>query len=137
MSMKLRGVRGATTVEVNTAESILEATRTLLQELIEINGIEEEDVTSVFFTMTQDLNAAFPAKAARDLGWSKTALLGMQEVDVPNGIPMCVRILIHWNTERSLDEIRHVYSKGALILRPDLYPENKIILPTEEKEKGN
>lgn len=132
MAMMMRGVRGATTAEANTAESILHATTELLRELIHVNQIEEEHVASVIFTTTPDLNRAYPAKAARDLGWRRTALLGCQEIDIPNGIEHCIRILIHWNTERTLDEIQHVYTKGALILRPDLYPDNKVIFTESE-----
>lgn len=128
MTMMLRGVRGATTVQQDTAEEILNATRELLQAMIEANGIKEADVASVLFTTTPDLHAAYPAKAARDLGWRQAALLGFQEMDCMDAIPRCIRILIHWNTTRSLEEIRHVYMRDALVLRPDLYPDNKIVL---------
>ena len=128
VTMMVRGVRGATTTGSNSAEAILEATTALLQELIRANGIEEEQVASVFFTTTDDLNAVFPAQAARNLGWRRVALMGTREMDMPTGIPLCVRILIHWNTTKSLDEIQHVYMRGAERLRPDLYPDNKIVL---------
>ncbi len=131
--MKCLGVRGATTVNENTGDAIWRATRELLQDVINTNGIEEDDVASVIFTTTPDLTAAYPAKAARDLGWHRTALMGCQEMDVPNGIPMCIRILIHWNTVKSLDEIQHVYMHGAMALRPDLYPDNKLVLNNEEQ----
>ena len=131
--MKCRGVRGATTVSEDTGQAIWKATRELMLEIIKANEIEEDDVASVIFTTTPDLTAAYPAKAARDLGWHRTALMGCQEMDVPNGIPMCIRVLIHWNTTRSLDEIQHVYMKGAMALRPDLYPDNKIVLNGEGK----
>ncbi|MEO8610656.1 MAG: chorismate mutase [Chloroflexota bacterium] len=131
--MKFRGVRGATTVSEDTGEAIWKASRELMVEIVKANQIEEDDVASVIFTTTPDLTAAYPAKAARDLGWHRTALMGCQEMDVPNGIPMCIRVLIHWNTEKSLDEIQHVYMKGAMALRPDLYPDNKIVLNGEEK----
>lgn len=121
MSM-MRGVRGATTVDGNTAEAILAATRELLQVMIDANGIEEADVASVIFTSTPDLNAVYPAKAARQLGWRQTALMGCQEMDVPGGLPYCVRILIHWNTPKTLDELQHVFLHNAVQLRPDLYP---------------
>ncbi len=133
MAVMFRGVRGATTVEANTADSIWSAARQLLEAVIEANDIQEDDVASVIFTTTPDLNAAYPAKAARDLGWHRTALMGMQEINAPDGIPMCLRILVHWNTEKTLDEIQHVYMRGAMALRPDLYPDNKIVLD-EEKE---
>src|SRR5262249_21317979 len=105
MAAKFRGVRGATTVDENTPEAIWNATRELLREVIDANGIEEDDVASVIFTTTPDLYAAYPAKAARDLGWHRAALMGCQEIAVPDGIPMCIRLLVHWNTEKSLDEI--------------------------------
>jgi chorismate mutase len=128
MGTQCRGVRGATTVEENSADAIWSATRQLLQVVIEANDIREDDVASVIFTTTPDLNTAYPAKAARDLGWHRTALMGMQEIDLSDGIPMCIRVLVHWNTERTLDEIKHVYMRGAMALRPDLYPDNKIVL---------
>lgn len=133
MTMMFRGVRGATTVNENTGEAIWKATRELLQAVIKANDIEEEYVASVIFTTTPDLNAVYPAKAARDLGWHRAALMGCQEADVPNGIPMCIRVLIHWNTTRTLDEVQHVYMKGAMALRPDLYPDNKIVLNNGDK----
>ena len=124
----LRGVRGATTVKSDSAEEIISATRELLQTMVATNEIQEDTVASVLFTTTPDLTAAFPAQAARDLGWRRVALMGMQEMDVPNGLKFCIRILIHWNTSRSLDEVQHVYMHGAEKLRPDLYPDNKIVL---------
>lgn len=124
--MKFRGVRGAITADANTADAILSAARQLLQAIIEANGIEEEDVASVIFTTTADLTAAYPAKAARELGWRRTALLGALEMDMDDGIKHCIRVLIHWNTPKGLDEIVHVYMLGAIALRPDLYPDNRI-----------
>ncbi|HYO88930.1 MAG TPA: chorismate mutase [Candidatus Limnocylindrales bacterium] len=129
--MKFRGVRGAITADADTPEAILNATSHLLQAIIEANEIDEDDVASVIFTTTVDLTAAYPAKAARDLGWRRIALLGAQEMDVPNSIPRCIRVLIHWNTSKGLDEIVHVYVRGALSLRPDLYPDNKIVMENE------
>ncbi len=117
--MACRGVRGATTVENNTPEEILRATRELLALLIRLNDIEEADVASAIFTTTGDLNAEFPALAARQLGWFDTALMCQHELDVPGSLRKCVRILIHWNTDKPLSEIQHVYIKGAANLRPD------------------
>jgi chorismate mutase len=131
MTVMCRGVRGATTVRDDTPDAIWKGTRELLRAVIEANGIVEDDVASVIFTTTPDLTAAYPAKAARDLGWQRAALMGCQEMNVPDGIPMCIRVLIHWNTNRSLDEIRHVFMHGAIALRPDLYPQNKIVLNGE------
>ncbi len=118
--MHFRGVRGATCAAEDSAEAIWEATRELMELLIEANGIEEDDVASVIFTTTPDLTAAYPAKAARDLGWTQVALIGTQEMNVPGGIPRCVRVLIHWNTPKSNAELRHLYLKEAAALRPDL-----------------
>lgn len=121
----MRGVRGATTADDNTAESILAATRELLQQVIAANGIQEDDVASVIFTTTPDLTAAYPAKAARQLGWTRTALMGSVEMDVPDGLPYCVRLLIHWNTAKTMDEVVHIFLKGAVALRPDITKNQK------------
>ena len=116
----IRGVRGATTVESNANEAILEATQELLGIMIERNGIVEDDVASVLFSATPELDDTFPAKAARMMGWTRTALMGFQEADVKHGLSMCIRVLIHWNTDKSIDEIRHVFLRDAAQLRPDL-----------------
>lgn len=118
--MPCRGVRGAATAEANTSEAILEATRLLLALMIRQNGIEPEDVASAIFTTTPDLDAEFPALAARQLGWLNVALMCGHELDVPGSLRRCVRILLHWNTDKPADEIHHVYIKGAARLRPDL-----------------
>jgi len=118
--MYCRGVRGATTVESDTREEILTATRQLLALMIRLNGIQAESVGSAIFTTTEDLNAEFPALAARQLGWLDVPLLCTHELSVPGSLPRCIRILIHWNTENSQQEIRHVYIKEAARLRPDL-----------------
>lgn len=117
--MPCRGVRGATTVETNTREEILKATRQLLALMIRQNGIDPVDVASALFTTSPDLNAEFPALAARQLGWSNVALMCMHELDVPNSLPGCIRILLHWNTDKPQAEIQHVYVRGATRLRPD------------------
>jgi len=119
MQQMCRGVRGATTVENNTAAEILYATEDLLRRMIAANGIEPEDVASVFFTTTPDLNAEYPALAARKLGWTDSALLCGHEMNVPHGLPKCIRILCHWNTTKTAAEIQHIYIKGAASLRPD------------------
>lgn len=133
MVMRVRGIRGAITVEENTESAILSATRTLLDHMISINEIIEEDVASVIFTSTPELTAAFPAKAAREMGWRQVALLGTQEIAASHGIPMCIRVLIHWNTEKGLGEIKHVYMRGAEILRKDLYPAVRVSIADEEE----
>ncbi|HEX7447335.1 MAG TPA: chorismate mutase [Pirellulales bacterium] len=118
--LRCRGVRGATTVEHNTRDEILKATRQLLALMIRQNGIEHEDVASAIFTTTVDVDAEFPALAARQLGWIDVPMLCTHEISVPGSLPRCVRILIHWNTTKSLDEIVPVYIRGATALRPDL-----------------
>jgi chorismate mutase len=118
--IRLRGIRGATTVESNTKEAILEATAELMSALIEANSLQEDDVASVFFSATQDLNAEFPALAARHMGWSNTALTCMQEMYVPGSLPMCVRVLMHVNTAKSQRDVKFVYLRGAKALRPDI-----------------
>ncbi len=118
--MPCRGVRGATTADANTSQDILKATRELLALLIRRNGIEAEDVASAIFTTTPDLDAEFPALAARQLNWLNVALMCGHELGVPGSLEKCVRVLIHWNTDKTADEIQHVYIKGAVNLRPDL-----------------
>lgn len=127
-----RGVRGATTVNENTAEAILEATREMLFIIIRANGMRPEDVASAYFTTTTDLDATYPALAARQLGWYDVALLCGHEMAVPGGLPRCIRVLIHWNTQLSPKEIVHVYLRDAKGLRPDrkTLPE----IPAEEIE---
>ena len=123
--MRCLGVRGATTVAENSRAAILEATSGLLIEIITVNQITLEDVASAVFTATPDLDAAYPALAARELGWIQTPLLCMQEMQVTGSLRRCIRVLIHWNTEHTPDEIRHVYLRGAQALRPDLMEEKR------------
>ncbi len=118
--MYCRGIRGATTVEQNSREEILAATTELLQLLIRKNGLQAEEVASAIFTVTADLDAEFPALAARHLGWTEVALMCMQEIPVPNSLGKCIRILLHVNTTCSAAEIQHVYIRGAVNLRPNL-----------------
>jgi chorismate mutase len=119
MTYACRGIRGATTVDQNSRESILDATRELLERLIHENDIREEDIASAIFSTTPDLNAEFPAVAARQLGWLDTALFCTNEMAVPGSLERCIRVLIHWNTTRRASEIRHVYIRGAQNLRPE------------------
>jgi chorismate mutase len=118
--MQCRGVRGATTADANTRDDILTATRQLLALMIRINGIESQDVASAVFSLTRDLDAEFPALAARQLGWLDVPLLCTYEVDVPGSLRRCVRVLVHWNTDKPQHAIQHVYIKDAKRLRPDL-----------------
>jgi chorismate mutase len=118
--MYCRGIRGATTVEQNSQQEILTATTELLQLLIRKNELRAEDVASAIFTVTADLNAEFPALAARHLGWTEVALICTQEIPVPNSLGKCIRILLLVNTTRSAAEMQHVYIRGAVNLRPNL-----------------
>lgn len=129
---RCRGVRGATTVDTNKAEAILAATRELLYTMIRVNQIDPDDVASAYFTTTMDTNATYPATAARQLGWYDVALLCGHEMDVPGGLPRCIRILVHWNTRKSAQDIIHVYLHEATSLRPD--KENVPPIPAEEIE---
>jgi chorismate mutase len=119
MQIYFRGIRGATTVEANTPEAILAATRELIALIIESNDLDPADIASAIFTTTPDLNAEFPAIAARQLGWHDVALMCGHEMAVPGSLPMCLRVLIHWNTPKTQAEINHVYIRGARNLRPD------------------
>ena len=118
--MGCRGVRGAITVDGNEREAILDATRRMLALLIRLNGIEKQDVASAQFTVTQDLDAEFPALAARQLGWFDVPLLCGYEIRVPGSLEKCVRVLLHWNTDKPQEAIQHAYLEGAERLRPDL-----------------
>src|SRR5262245_2757023 len=113
-AMPCRGVRGATTVERNEREEILTATRQLLALMIRRNGIAKEDVASAIFSTTVDLDAEFPALAARQLGWLEVPLLCGHELSVPGALPRCIRVLVHWNTEKTQREISHVYVRDAV-----------------------
>lgn len=114
-----RGVRGATTVDVDSRDAILLATGELLWLIVEHNEIEAEDVASAIFTTSPDLVAEYPALAARKFGWLDVALLCGHEMAVPGGVPRCIRILVHWNTTLAATEVKHVYIRGAANLRPD------------------
>ncbi len=116
----IRAIRGAITVEENSPEAISEATKELLRQIVEQNALQPEDIISVIFTATKDLNAAYPAKAAREIGWSFIPLMCMQEMDVPGSLPYCIRVLLHVNTTKSRQEIKHIYLREAKNLRPDL-----------------
>ncbi|MEX0785074.1 MAG: chorismate mutase [Dehalococcoidia bacterium] len=119
MGMRCRGIRGATTVETNSADAILEATTELLTEMVRANDLQVDHVASAYFTTTRDLNAEFPAVAANKMGFGDVALLCGHEMDVPGSLGMCLRILLHVNTEKEARDIKHVYLRGATVLRPD------------------
>jgi len=116
----IRGIRGATTARSNDAAEIAARTRELVSLLVERNGVRPEDVASAVFTVTSDLDAAFPTVAARPLpGWEHVPLLCSTEIPVPGSLGLCIRVLIHWNTDRAQSEIRHVFLHGARELRPE------------------
>lgn len=115
--MAVRGIRGATTADENSRQAILEATKDLLQAILVANDLALEDVASALFTVTADLDATFPALAARQIGWDLVPLTCAREIDVPGSLRGCVRVLLHVNTDRPAAEIRHVYLKGAERLR--------------------
>ena len=114
---RVRGIRGAITTGGNTRDAILEATKELLDKLVETNDIDPEEVAAAIFTTTQDLNAEFPALAARQMGWDNVALMCCHEMRVPDGLPNCIRVLILVNTEKASQDLVHVYLKGASNLR--------------------
>jgi len=114
-----RGVRGATTVINNDRDEILEATRELLNMMVRVNEIDIEDVASMHLTTSQDLDSTYPAFAARQLGWFDIAILCGHEMSVPDGLPLCIRVLIHWNTTKKPAEIGHIYLRNSKSLRPD------------------
>ena len=119
--MSIRGIRGATTVTADQPGLILQATRELLEEILEENeGMQPEDVASAVFTVTDDLASTFPAQAAREMGWSLVPMLCAREIPVPNSLARVIRVLVHWNTDVAQSEITHVYLREAVKLRPDL-----------------
>jgi chorismate mutase len=121
--MACRGIRGATGVDANDAGAIISATRELLERIVSANDLPVQDVASVTFSATPDLDAACPARAAREMGWVNTPLLCVQEMAVVGSLPRCVRVLVLWNTDLPPDRVRHVYLGRARVLRPDLVEE--------------
>ena len=117
MALVCRGLRGATTVQENSKEAILEAAHELLQELLKANSFQADDVAAAFFTTTQDLNAEFPAVAARQMGWEFVPLICGHEMKVPDSLPQCIRVMILVNTEKRPEEMAHKYLRGAVNLR--------------------
>lgn len=119
--MSVRGIRGATTVEFNEEKAILDATIQLLNGIVEVNRFAPEDIAHVFVTVTQDLDATFPARAIRQMdGWELVPLMCALEIPVKGSLEMCIRLMVTVNTELSQSEIQHVYLNRAKALRPDL-----------------
>ena len=119
--MPIRGIRGATTVIADEPDLILQATRELLEEILAENeGMRTEDIASALFTVTDDLASTFPAQGARQMGWGLVPMMCAREIPVPGSLPRVIRVLVHWNTKVSQQEITHVYLRDAVKLRPDL-----------------
>ena len=117
MSLVCRGIRGATTARANTKEAIVEATLEMLQRLVEANNLDKDCIAAAIFTTTRDLNAEFPAVAARQIGWERVALMCSHEMDVPDALRSCIRVLVLINTEKQAHEVVNVYLGGAVNLR--------------------
>jgi chorismate mutase len=125
--MNLRGIRGATTIEADRPEMILAATHELLRAILTANpGLQPGDIASAFFTMTEDLRSAYPALAARQMGWDLVPMVCGREIPVPGSLPRCIRILVLWNSELAQADVCHVYLHEAASLRPDLAGKNPI-----------
>ncbi|MEW4306952.1 chorismate mutase [Rossellomorea marisflavi] len=117
----IRGIRGATTAASNKEQEVLLSTKQLLDEMILHNRIMPERIASVFISGTNDIGSVFPAKALRQLeGWTYVPVMCMQELDVVGGLPLCIRVMIHYNTDEPQEEIQHIYKNEAIRLRPDL-----------------
>mgnify|MGYP002640837353 CR=1 FL=1 len=122
--MPTRGIRGATTVNADTKNEVLEATIEMLKEIAAANlGFKSEDIASAFFTVTGDINSTFPALAARQMGWNLVPMVCAREIPVPGSLSLCIRVLIHWNTDLTQEKIKHIYLRRAKALRPDLVEE--------------
>ncbi|MGE5675928.1 MAG: chorismate mutase [Mycobacterium leprae] len=116
----VRAIRGAITVPANEREAILAATGEMLAELCARNDLDPADLVSAFFTVTPDLSAAFPAEAARRRGWVDLPMMCATEIPVPGSLPLCVRVMLHVNSNKAQSEVNHVYLRDAVRLRPDL-----------------
>lgn len=116
----VRAIRGATTVENNTKEEIWDATEEMLSEIVAANNLKQEDMISITFTLTKDLDACYPAVRAREMGFTNVPLMNMPELAVPGSLEKCIRVIVETNSQKSLDEINHIYLRGAKRLRPDL-----------------
>jgi chorismate mutase len=117
----IRGIRGAITIEEDKAENVWQETAKLVQEVAKVNNIKPEHIASVTISTTPDIRSAFPAKSVRSMdGWQYVPIMCMHEMDVPGALPLCIRVLLHVNTDTPQHEIHHVYLKEAVKLRPDL-----------------
>jgi len=117
----MRGFRGATTISKNDEHEMMENTRTLVEEMVNVNNINVSDISHVFFSVTADLNAGFPAKSVREMpGWSHVPVMCMTEIDVPNSLPKCIRVMLIAKTDLDQDAVQHIFHNDAIKLRPDL-----------------
>jgi chorismate mutase len=118
--MNVRAIRGATTINVNEREDILNETKKLLLEIKKANKLNMDDVISIIFTVTEDVDSVFPAFAAREMGWTDLPLLCTREIDVPGSLKKCIRVLLHVNSDKTNKDMKHIYLKEAVKLRPDI-----------------
>jgi chorismate mutase len=124
--MTTRGIRGAITIESDTEDFVLEGARALMDAILASNlDLRSEDVASILFTVTEDIVSAYPARAVRQMGWEQVPLMCAREIPVAESLPLCIRLLIHWNTEKPQHQIKHVYLRDAVQLRPDLIDHKK------------
>ena len=124
--MAVRGIRGATSIESNTRVEIISKTKELLQMMVEKNEVHLEDIASVIFSVTDDIDAEFPAIAARDIGWIYTPLFCTREIPVKGSVKRCIRVLIHINSDKNQEEMIHIYLRDAKKLRPDLETDQRV-----------
>ena len=120
MASAVLALRGATTVDADTSEQVRSRTVALLDELMAANGVGHDDVISILFTATDDIHSMFPATAGRESGLGDVPLICARELDIDGAKPLCIRILMHVNSERSRHEMHHIYLEGAVSLRDDL-----------------
>ncbi|MEW6402866.1 MAG: chorismate mutase [Chloroflexota bacterium] len=119
--MTTRGIRGATTIECDSKQNVIAATQELLEVILASNpSLQREDIASALFTVTDDIVSVHPALSAREMGWTEVPVMCAREIPVRDSLPLCIRVLIHWNTELPQSEIKHVYLREAVSLRPDL-----------------
>ena len=124
--MAIRGIRGATTVDEDSPDQILMATKEMLIEIMKMNpGLKPKHIASALFTMTEDLRSEFPAKAAREIGWTGVPLMCAREIPVAGSLKNCIRVLLHWNTETPQSDVNHTYLRDAVALRPDIAHQEK------------
>jgi chorismate mutase len=120
MSIAVRALRGATTVDADTVEQIHARVQALVAAMLDHNGVDKEDLISILFTATEDIHSAFPATAAREMGLGDVPLICARELDITDGTPRCIRVLMHLTTDRARRQLHHVYLEGAKNLRDDL-----------------